>query len=1368
MPYALIIKSRAAELRRNMHAYQYVVAALTYRSNRSISSLSYNKLSMAAPSFADNGLSEPLLQSHSQDHLKTTELPLPHTSSTTSPYLTSNWFKSLTFWWLDPLLRVGNKRALQLSDVPHLAPEDEAATLYNAFAAAWAEQRKGSSSPSDSSSSLNANDLQAKGSSSENKASQNLASQQPSIVKALAKCYWKLALRTGVCALIRSVAMTSGPIVLLLFVNYTSGEELFAGEGYVLVVGLFLAKTIESLGQRHWYLGCRRLGFQMRSAVTAAVFDKELRLSSIGRRNHASGEIVNYIAVDAYRLGEFPWYMHYIWSVPVQMSLAVAILFFTVGLATLPGLAVILLTVLLNTPLARSLQKCQTEFMKGQDERLRATTEVLTSMKVLKLQAWEDRFREQLEYLREEEYKWLSKAQSRRSYGTILYWLSPIIVASIVFASCIWLDQSLSASVVFTVLATFKIIQEPVRMIPEVMASYAQVSVSLERLNRFLNDDELPSDAVQRTFTGKSDYVIRVCDCTLAWNPESPKPTLNNINLAFTAGEKIAVCGAVGSGKSSLLLALLGEIPKLSGAVQVVGRVAYVSQNAWIQGGTVRDNILFGRPYEKEHYQKALRASALEKDIQGFSFGDLTEIGERGLNMSGGQKQRIQLARALYSDADIYLLDDPFSAVDAHTAADLFNDYVMGALAEKTVVLVTHQVEFLPAVDCILVMQGGEIQQSGRYHDLLHAGETFEQLVNAHQDALTSVSFAETARTDDGHEEVNPIQRKLSRRQSSHGNNQGEAVQLVQDEKIETGDMGLKPYKAYITFPKAVAVFIFMTLWQILFVVLQVLSNFWLANEVSNTNISEGVLVGIYAALSVASGVFVHLRSEFNVWLGLKASKEFFLGMLRTLFRAPMSFFDSTPTGRILSRVSTDLSILDLDIPFCVGFVIAGSLELLGILVVIAAVTWEILIVAIPMLYIAHKLQHYYVQSGQELMRINASTKAPIVNFSGEANQGAATIRAFQMVERFKRKNLTLIDNDASLYFHANAALEWLIMRLEFLSNIVLCATGIFLVVFPASSSGYAGLALTYGLSLSAMQVFFVQWQCKLVSYVVSVERINQYLYLPSEAPAVIEDHRPPKQWPSKGCVILQDLKIRYQPTSPLVLRGITCTFEGGKRIGVVGRTGSGKTTLISALFRLIEPAGGKIVIDEVDVTTIGLHDLRSRLGIIPQDPTLFRGTVRTNLDPLNQYNDEAIWQALDRCQLGNIIRDSPFQLDAPVSDEGENWSSGQRQLFCLGRVLLKESKVLVLDEATASVDSQTDAVLQKVIREEFVDCTVITVAHRIPTVIDSDMVLALRDGKLIEYDKPSRLLEDENSLFAKLVKDYWTHVSTAGNNKAA
>eukprot|EP00250_Pteridium_aquilinum_P021401 c25110_g1_i1 orf=587-2797(+) len=736
---------------------------------------------MAAPS--DNSLSAPLLQSHKEDHFKTTELPLPHTSDATSPYLTSNWFKSLTFMWLDPLLHLGNTRTLQIADVPHLALEDQAARLCKAFSEAWAEQMKGSPSLNGSSSHCQLN----------NKAPKGSALSQPSIIKALAKCFWKLSLRSGIYALIRAVAVTSGPIFLLLFVNYTAGEELFPGEGYVLVGGLFLAKMIESLAQRHWYLGCRRLGLQLRSAIMAAVFDKELCLSSIGRRNHAAGEIVNYIAVDAYRLGEFPWYMHYIWAVPVQMILAIIILFFTVGLATLPGLAIIIITVLLNTPLARSLQKCQSEFMEAQDECLRATTEVLNSMKVLKLQAWEERFREQLERLRAEEFAWLSKAQSRRSYGTILYWLSPIIVASVVFASCIWLNEPLTASVVFTVLATFKIIQEPVRLIPEVMASYAQVSVSLERLGRFLSDDELPEDAVQRSFSGTSEHVIRVCGCTFSWSPESPKPTLKNINLAFKSGEKIAVCGAVGSGKSSLLLALLGEIPKQSGSVQVVGRIAYVSQNAWIQGGTVRDNILFGRPFEKEYYQRTLKACAFEKDIQGFPFGDLTEIGERGLNMSGGQKQRIQLARAVYSDADIYLLDDPFSAVDAHTAADLFKNCVMGALMKKTVVLVTHQVEFLPAVDCILVMQGGEIQQSGRYHDLLQAGETFEQLVNAHQDALTNVSFGDTLHRHDAHGEVNHMQRKLTRRASSHGSNQGEAVQLVQEEEMETGDMGLEP-----------------------------------------------------------------------------------------------------------------------------------------------------------------------------------------------------------------------------------------------------------------------------------------------------------------------------------------------------------------------------------------------------------------------------------------------------------------------------------------------------------------------------------------------------------------------------------------------
>lgn len=456
------------------------------------------------------------------------------------------------------------------------------------------------------------------------------------------------------------------------------------------------------------------------------------------------------------------------------------------------------------------------------------------------------------------------------------------------------------------------------------------------------------------------------------------------------------------------------------------------------------------------------------------------------------------------------------------------------------------------------------------------------------------------------------------------------------------------------------------------------------------------------------------------------------------------------------------MSLLDVDIAWAYSFVFSAASDLIGMIFIISLVTWQVLLVVIPVLFITRWIQMYYLASARELTRINGTTKAPVMNNAAETALGVVTIRAFNMVERFKEKNLNLIDTDASLFFHTNAAMEWLILRLESLGNIVLFTSALLLVSLPSSSitPGFAGLSLSYALSLTSCQVFMVQWQCNLANFVVSVERIKQYMKLPSEPPGIIDSSRPPVSWPSEGRIQLENLKIRYRPNAPLVLKGINCTFKGGKRVGVVGRTGSGKTTLISALFRLIEPAGGRILIDDLDICNIGLCDLRSKLSIIPQEPTLFKGTIRNNLDPLGLYSDHEIWEALQKCQMGNSFGDLPNQLDSSVSDEGENWSAGQRQLLCLGRVLLRRNRILVLDEATASIDSATDALLQKVIRQEFSNCTVITIAHRVPTVIDSDMVLTLSDGKLAEYDKPAKLMENKSSLFAKLVAEYWSNCS--------
>uniref|UniRef100_A0A0D3G471 ABC transporter C family member 13 n=1 Tax=Oryza barthii TaxID=65489 RepID=A0A0D3G471_9ORYZ len=1100
-------------------------------------------------------------------------------------------------------------------------------------------------------------------------------------------------------------------------------------------------------------------------AASRLVFAKQLRLSGEARRRNSAGEIVNYIAVDAYRLGEFPYWLHLAWSMPVQLALAVALLFWTVGAGALPGLVPVAACGVLNVPFAKLLQRYQSRFMAAQDERQRATAEALGAMKVVKLQSWEEFFRGNVQRLRDAEVRWLADAQVSKAYGSSLYWMSPTIISAVIFAGTAALRSApLDAAVVFTILATLRVISEPMRMLPEVLSIMIQIKVSLDRIGKFLMEEEFRNDAVLPLPMPSSDMItMAINNGVFSWEPSKAIATLKSISIAAMQGEKIAVCGPVGAGKSSLLCAMLGEIPRMSGSVAMSGSIAYVPQTPWIQSGTVRDNILFGKPMNNEEYDRAIRCCALDKDMENFPHGDLTEIGQRGLNMSGGQKQRIQLARAVYNGADVYLLDDPFSAVDAHTAATLFNDCVMAALENKTVILVTHQVEFLSKVDKILVMENGEITQEGTYSELLQSGTAFEQLVNAHKDSKT---ILDTDDRREGAKELGafqyqvPLIQQNSEAEISTGNLK--SVQLTEEERRELGEIGLKPYKDYVSVSKGWFLLSMILVTQCAFFGLQCLATYWLAVAIQNQQFSAGVVIGVYAVMATVSCLFAYVRSLIAAHFGLKASREFFSGFMDSVFKAPMVFFDSTPTGRIMTRASSDLSILDFDIPFAMTYVISGSIEIATTIAIMILVTWQLVLVAIPVIVALLYIQRYYIASARELVRINGTTKAPVMNYAAESMLGVITIRAFAETKRFIQTNLQLIDTDATLFFYTNAALEWVLLRVEALQILVIVASSILLVLLPegAVAPGFLGLCLSYALMLSSAQVFVTRFYSNLENYIISVERIKQFMHLPAEPPAVITDRRPPPSWPSAGRIELENLRVKYRRNAPTVLRGITCTFAAGHKIGVIGRTGSGKTTLLSTLFRLIDPYSGRILIDDLDICTIGLKDLRMKLSIIPQEPTLFRGSVRSNVDPLGLHTDEDIWEALDKCQLKKTISALPGLLESPVSDDGENWSAGQRQLFCLARVLLRRNKILVLDEATASIDSATDAVLQRVIKQEFSGCTVITIAHRVPTVTDSDMVMVLSYGKLIEYDRPSRLMENEDSAFCKLVAEYWSNYS--------
>ncbi|KAG4154902.1 hypothetical protein ERO13_D03G081100v2 [Gossypium hirsutum] len=1011
-----------------------------------------------------------------EEHDSTDETSVNHDIT---PLANAGVLSKMFFWWLNPLLQKGKEKILENNDIPTLQQACQAQACYLKYTDRLSEQKRRNSSGS------------------------------ISMLSIIAYSHWKAMLTSGVFALIKVLTLSTGPLFLRAFIAVVQGNETFKYEAYVLTIGLLIAKCLESISERQWFFITRMVGLQVRSTLSAAIYRKQQQLSNAAKMNHSPGEIVSYVTVDANRIGEFPYWFHQIWATSVQFSLALFIVYSSVGLATFAALAAIILIVVASYPLTKLQLECYKKIMSAQDKRLKAITEALGNMKLLKLHAWETHFKKVIESLRKDEFKWIIGILSQKGYQLVLFWSSPIVVPAVTFWTCYLLGITLNASNVFTFLASLRIIQEPVRLIPDIVQVFIGAKVSLDRILKFLEAPELGNRKLEQECEDKNfEHSILIKCNEISWdiNPSS-KPTLKDIDFVVKPGEKVAICGEVGSGKSTLLAAVLGEVPKVNGTVHVHGKKAYVSQTAWIQTGSIQENILFGSVMDPVWYQEVVGKCCLIKDLEMLPFGDLTEIGERGVNLSGGQKQRIQLARALYQNADIYFLDDPFSAVDAQTATSLFNEYVMRALSDKTVLLVSHQVDFLPAFNSIL--------------------------------------------------------------------------------------------------------------------------------------------------------------------------------------------------------------------------------------------------------------RHYYA-SAKELMRITGTTKSSVASHLAESIAGAMTIRAFGGEDRFFLKNMNLIDANASPDFYTFVANEWLIQRLEILCTIVLSSTALSmtLIYLGPSASGLIGMALSYGLSLNVFLVVSVKNQCFLSSSVVSVERVEQYMHIPSEAPEVIETNRPTHGWPCLGKVEICNLKVRYWPNAPLVLHGISCIFEGGSKIGIVGRTGSGKTTFISALFRLVEPADGEIIIDNLDICTIGLHDLRSHLGIIPQDPTLFGGSVRYNIDPLEQHTDNEIWEVLEKCQLREAVQAKEGGLNSTAVQDGLNWSMGQRQLFCLGRALLKRSKILVLDEATASIDNTTDSIIQKTIRAELKDCTVITVAHRIPTVMDCNMVLGISDGKLVEFDEPMKLMNKEGSLFGQLVQEYWSRSS--------
>uniref|UniRef100_A0A3Q3IG20 Multidrug resistance-associated protein 1 n=1 Tax=Monopterus albus TaxID=43700 RepID=A0A3Q3IG20_MONAL len=1290
------------------------------------------------------------------------------------PEYGASFLSRITFWWISRMVITGYKRPLEEKDLWSLNPEDCSQKVVPQLVQRWklqcqkvkrsGAQYNGKEAPGVEESEILLVKTQKK-------------TKEPSLFWALCLAFGPYFLISCLYKIIQDILMFVGPEILRLLIHYVNDSTAPSWRGFFYTALLFTCTCVQSLILQKYFHICFVSGMRLRTAIIGAVYRKALVITSAARRTSTVGEIVNLMSVDAQRFMDLITYINMIWSAPLQVALALYFLWQNLGPSVLAGVAVMILLVPVNAVIAMKTKTYQVGLLyccfSFKDNRIKLMNEMLNGIKVLKLYAWELAFKDKVSEIRESELQVLKKAAYLGAVSTFTWVCAPFLVALSTFSVYVLINEHnvLDAEKAFVSLALFNILRFPLNVLPMVISSIVQASVSLKRLRVFLSHEELQEDSVERKAAVGSPHSISIVDGVFSWS-KTESPTLKRLNVCIPEGSLVAVVGHVGSGKSSLLSALLGEMERLEGTVAVKGSVAYVPQQAWIQNSTLKDNIIFGQERREAWYQSVVEACALQPDLEILPAGDKTEIGEKGVNLSGGQKQRVSLARAVYCDRAVYLLDDPLSAVDAHVGKHIFDQVVgpQGLLKDKTRVLVTHGLSYLPQTHLILVMVEGEITEMGSYQQLMATEGAFAEFVRTyaaveHTGHNESVPKTETKGTENGSvtyilpcvsnspDVSSDLKLGKEDKEISKDAKNPELGKLTEADKASTGQVKLSVFWAYF---KAIGVLL-SCISLLLFLahhLLSLFSNYWLSlwtddPVVNGTQPDRMRRLGVYGALGLTQGVAVFGFSLSMSIGGILASRYLHQSMLYDVLRSPMSFFERTPSGNLVNRFSKEMDTIDSLIPSIFKMFLGSLFSVLGACVIILIAT-PLVAIVIPFLGLLYFfVQRFYVASSRQLKRLESVSRSPIYTHFNETLLGTSVIRAFGEQERFIHESDQRVDHSQKAYYPSIVANRWLAVRLEFVGNCIVSFAAFFAVIARESlSPGIMGLSISYALQLTASLTWLVRMSSDVETNIVAVEKVKEYSDTEKEAEWKHEPSSLPPGWPTDGCIDIRGFGLRYRQDLDLAIHNITIRINGGEKVGIVGRTGAGKSSLTLGLFRIIERAEGHIFIDGVDIAQLGLHELRSRITIIPQDPVLFSGSLRMNLDPFDCYSDEEIWRALEFSHLKSFVSGLPNKLSHECSEGGGNLSVGQRQLVCLARALLRKTKVLVLDEATAAVDMETDNLIQSTIHSQFEDCTVLTIAHRLNTIMDYTRVLVLDKGEMAEFDSPSNLIAQKGAFY--------------------